>query len=322
MRAERIVVVGASGFVGKHLCPALIAAGHEVRGTSRRPEKLRGDLQGVECVALDMDRPEQFEAALAGCTTAFFLVHRVGTGSDYAAREARTARVFARAAAARGLERIIYLGGVTPSSGGSRHLLSRANTGKILREGQVPTLELRAAMIIGSRSISWMIVRDLAARLPAMVLPKWLGNHSWPVDVDDVAYALVGALALPAEHGVWEVPGPQRLTHRDCLERTAAAMGRRTRMMRIPIVTPRLSSYWIALVTRVDLSTIRELVEGLRFELEPTGPWIWSELRPHELTDFDLAARRALQDERDAEFPSKQRLERLRQLGASLRTAS
>ncbi len=313
---QKVVVVGATGFVGRHLCPALKSAGHFVRGTGRAADRSAAELGVHEYVSADTDNETQLRAALQGCDSAYFLVHRVGTGHDYAQHEAEMARRFAEAAEQAGVTRIIYLGGVMPAEGGSRHLMSRENTGRILRQGGVPCLELRAAMIIGARSISWTIVRDLAARLPAMVLPEWLGNHSWPVDIDDVVYALVGALGLPAEHGIWELPGPERLTHRNCLERTASAFGRHTPMLRVPVVTPALSSYWIAMVTRADLDTIRELVEGLRFELEPSHPRIWDQLPPCDLVEFDVAVAQALQDECDASMPSRRRLERLQRLGA------
>jgi nucleoside-diphosphate-sugar epimerase len=167
----------------------------------------------------------------------------------------------------------------------------------------VPTVELRAAMILGPGGGSWQIVRDLSARLPAMVLPKWLEHTSWPVFIDDVVRALVYAADMPLDGSTWlDVPGAERIAHRALLQRVARAMRRTPRLLNVPVLTPRLSSYWIALVTRADLALAKELVEGLRSNLEPSGPTIWKHL-PSGPTALDVAIERTLAREEHGSAP-------------------
>ena len=301
-----ILLTGATGFVGRHLIVALRAGGHTVRCGTRSPEAARAKAPELDWVALDLLRPETLVPALAGCDAAVFLVHAMGSGheDDYPERERRGAEAFAAAAGRAGLRRIVYLGGVVPATGASRHLRSRQRTGEILRGGPVETIELRAAMVIGAGSTSWIMVRDLARRLPAMVLPRWLRNTSFPIAIEDVVRGLVAALALPVQGSrVYELPGRERMTHRDVLMRAATAMGHHPLMLSVPILTPRLSSYWIALVTRTSLAMAKELVEGVRSNLEPTGESLWNQIgvRPMAIDD---AIRRALSDETAPVVPS------------------
>ena len=301
-----ILLTGATGFVGSHVAVALRAAGHEVRCATRDPDQARARSPELDWVAMDLLAPETLGPALAGCDAAVFLVHAMGhdPAGDYPERERASAEAFAAAAGRAGVRRIVYLGGVVPATGASRHLLSRARTGEILRAGPVETLELRAAMVIGAGSASWIMVRDLAHRLPAMVLPRWLRNTSFPIASEDVVHGIVAALALPARGSrVYELPGLERLTHREMLIRTAAAMGFRRLMISVPILTPRLSSYWIALVTRTSLAMAKELVEGVRANLEPLGDSLWDELGRKPMP-IDEAIRRALADEAAAVVPS------------------
>lgn len=295
---EPVLLTGATGFVGRHLYPALEAAGLSVTCGARDPERARRRFPGREWVELDLDRPHTLEPTLAGCRKAFYLVHGMGGGaeSDYAEREVGTARDFAAAAAGAGLERIVYLGGVAPPGTPSRHLASRLAVGEVLRAGEVPAIELRAAMVVGTGGSSWRIVRDLAKRLPVMVLPSWLRNRSSPVFVDDVAIALLGALDLEGS-GWFDLPGPEVISHRDLLVRVAKRFGFQPAMVDVPFVTPRLSSYWIGLVSGADLSLARELVEGLTSDLLPSGESIWDRLPDRSPTPLDRAIREAVGDE-------------------------
>lgn len=296
-RPQTILLTGATGFVGRHLYSALLRAGHRVRCTSRNPDRARARHPDREWVRLDADQPASFPAALRNCNAAYYLVHAIGEGRDYPEREARAARAFRGAVADAGLQRIIYLGGVAPRGRGSRHLRSRLETGELLRRGPVPTVELRAGMIIGRGGSSWQMVRDLAARLPAMLLPRWLHNHSWPVDIEDVVFALVSALSIPADASGWyDVPGPERLSHRELLGQVAEQLGHHPVMVGVPVLSPRLSSYWIAAVTRADLGLAQELVEGLRTDLDPSGSLFWDLFPSHERVPLGTSIRKALED--------------------------
>ena len=308
-----VLLTGATGFVGSHVAVALRAAGHTVRCATRSPERARAKAPELEWVELDLMKPATLAPALAGCDAAIFLVHAMGAGheDDYPERERASAETFAAAAARAGLRRIVYLGGVVPRTSASRHLLSRQRTGEILRAGAVETIELRAAMVIGAGSTSWIMVRDLARRLPAMVLPRWLRNTSFPIAIEDVVRGVIAALALPpGASRIYELPGLERLTHREMLVRTAAAMGHHPLLLSVPILTPRLSSYWIALVTRTSLAMARELVEGVRSNLEPTGTSLWQVIG-QEPMPIDEAIRRALSDEGAPVLPSAAMRERL-----------
>lgn len=313
----RVLLTGATGFVGRYLYEALVASDVEVVCGTRDVESARARHPEREWTLIDVERPESLRASLLGCDAAYYLVHGMGQGDDYPEREAQSARNFLRAAEAAGVSRIVYLGGVLP--GGpimSRHLASRRDTGVILRSGDVSTIELRAAMIVGLGSASWTMVRDLAARLPAMVLPRWLRNSSYPIAVDDVVWALVAALRMDHEDShVYEIPGPERISHRDVLERVAALQGHTRRMVNIPILTPRLSSYWIALVTRVDLDMAKELVEGVRFDLDPQEDIFWNHVERTPMS-LEVGARLALNDEFSRTVPSRSAQLRGREIGA------
>lgn len=248
-----------------------------------------------------MHRPETLPAALAGVRVAYFLVHSMGSGhADFAELERRAAEAFASAAARAGVERIVYLGGVSPRGEPSEHLRSRLAVGEILRAGKVPTVELRASMVIGHGSASWQIVRDLAVRLPAMILPRWLQSRTRPVAIDDVVTALIDAGTMAIEGSEWfDIPGPEEMTGRQILERIAAVRGRHILMIEVPLLTPRLSALWLRLVTRADFSLARELVLGLGEDLLPDDDRFWKRIGHSELVAFDDAARRALADESD-----------------------
>jgi uncharacterized protein YbjT (DUF2867 family) len=203
----------------------------------------------------------------------------------------------------------VYLGGPRPKDKKpSRHLRSRLRTGEALRAGKVSTLELQATMVIGSGSESWRIVRDLAARLPMMLLPSWLKSRSQPIHIDDVTFALTHALTLDVKGShVYALPGPETLSARDIILRTAGLLGLQPRALNLPVITPRLSSYWIALVTRADPQIARQLVEGLRTDLVAADEGIWELLPQHTRLSFDEAARRALLAEAEA-LPLKSKL--------------
>jgi uncharacterized protein YbjT (DUF2867 family) len=240
--------------------------------------------------------------ALAGCHSALYLVHGIGAGADYHAQEVRAAATFAAAAGTAGVRRIVYLGGVAPAGEESAHLRSRREVGETLRAGPVPTVELRASMIVGHGSLSWLIVRDLAARLPVMVLPRWLKSRTEPVAIDDVVIALTRALDLPLEASTWfDVPGPAVLSGKQILAETARVLGLpRPRVIEVPLLTPRLSSLWVRFVTRADWQVAREVVLGLANDLLARDDRFWQLIGHPRRLSFGEAARRALLAEREA----------------------
>jgi uncharacterized protein YbjT (DUF2867 family) len=196
----------------------------------------------------------------------------------------------------------VYLGGVAPAGGrgGSDHLRSRLDVGAALRAGPVAAIELRASMIVGLGSLSWLIVRDLAARLPVMVLPRWLKSRTQPIAIDDVVIALVRALELPVPGSAWfDLPGPVTLSGREILEETARIMGLgHPRMLELPLLSPHLSSLWVRFVTRAQWSVAREVVVGLTEDLLAADDRFWRLVDHPDRLPFAEAARRALDAER------------------------
>jgi uncharacterized protein YbjT (DUF2867 family) len=297
-----VLVTGASGFVGRRLAPVLQAAGWRVRCLSRDATAAARRWPLQTWVEADLGRADGLARALDGCQLAFYLVHSLGEGTaQLVEREQARAKAFALAAEAAGLERIVYLGGVAPQGPPSEHLRSRLEAGAALRAGNVPALELRAAMIVGHGSASWLIVRDLAARLPLMVLPSWLRTSSQPIAIDDVIAALAAAAQLAdlRSSTSYDLPGPDILTGRQILLETARALGhRRVFTLEVPVLSPSLSSHWVRLVTRADWSVARELVLGLTHNLLARNADYWKLIgHPRRLT-FEAAARRAIDEER------------------------
>ncbi|HLT40117.1 MAG TPA: NAD(P)H-binding protein [Enhygromyxa sp.] len=299
-RFDHVLLTGATGFVGRHLHPVLLREGYSVRGASRDPDAAELRFPGRQFVRLDLADRASIADALAGCDAAIYLVHTMAGGADdYEAAELRMAADFLAEAERAGIRRIVYLGGIRPTGGHvSKHLRSRLATGEMLRSGSISTIELQASMIIGRGSESWRIVRDLAMRLPIMVLPRWLESRTEPIAIADVTFALTRALELEEPGSVVEsLPGPEVLSGREMLERVAALRDMKPRIIEIPLLTPRLSSYWIRLVTRADRRIATELVEGLTGDLLAPDRGFWRRFPEHERIGFDEAAELALVEE-------------------------
>ncbi len=291
-----VLVLGATGFVGRALVPALLAAGESVRAVTRSG---RSGLVGPEWVRCDVREPETLPQALDGVDCVYYLVHSMGAGLDeFRAVERRSAEAVARAAAESGCRRIVYLGGVEPTGPPSEHLASRLEVGAVFRAGSVPTLELRAAMIVGNGSASWQILRDLALRLPIMLLPRWLDSKSCPIALPDVVTALLDARVVPLDTSAWfDIPGPDVLSAREMIMIVGDLQGRRIPALRVPVLTPRLSAGWLKLISRADYDVARELVLGLREDLLPRDRRYW-EIAGHAPNwSFRAAARHALHTE-------------------------
>ncbi len=290
-----VLLTGATGFVGKSLYPQLIEQGFEVRCATRRPDSAKIKYPDRHWVEFDVERPETLLPAMQDCTTAFYLIHQMGSGEGYRKRERESTAEFLKAADEAGIKRVVYLGGVEPSGRPSQHLASRLDTGTILRSGMVSVIELRAAMIIGAESASWQIVRDLSARLPIMLLPRWTQSRLQPIYIDDVISALIGALTLEQEGSEWfDIPGPEIMSVEDILTRTAHILGHRTIRFRVPFLSPKFSSHWLRFITQCDIFLAKELVQGLKSDLVAHDDVFWDRIGHPERTSFDDAARTEL----------------------------
>lgn len=271
MQNDLILTTGATGYIGGRLVPRLLEKGYRVRCLARDPNRLRGRswADRVEIVAGDLLDAESLKSALDGCRFAYYLVHAMGGGEkSFRELDLRSARNFALAAASARLERIVYLGGLgNRNEQLSKHLSSRHEVGDELRRGATPTTELRAAMIIGSGSASFEMLRALVLRLPAMICPRWVNNRTQPIAICDVLSYLTGCLENPATAGlVLDIGGPDVLTYKDMMTRFAKILGLRRWILVVPVLTPRLSAYWANMVTPVPASIAFPLIEGLKSE--------------------------------------------------------
>lgn len=310
-RTETVLVTGATGYIGGRLIPELLRRGWRVRAASRSIDKLRARPwavnAGVELVETDVLSAESLARACTGCFAAYYLVHSMLPGQkDFRDADRRAALNMKETAEKNGLKRILYLGGLGEEGPAlSRHLKSRAEVGEILRSGKVPVTILRAAMIIGSGSASFEILRYLVERLPLMVTPKWLETRSQPIAVRNVLDYLAGCLERSETAGqTYDIGGPDILTYHDLMKIYAEEAGLRRRIViPVPVLTPRLSSYWIHLVTPVPASIARPLAEGLR------NPVVCRENRlrkilPQPLLTCREAIRLALQRLKNDDLPT------------------
>ncbi len=265
-----ILVTGATGYIGGRLVPRLLEMGHRVRCLARDPARLQGRpwQNAVEIVAGDVFQPESLARAMEGVQAAYYLVHSLAGGADFHERDMTAARNFGAAARAAGIERILFLGGLAEASPGlSEHLRSRQQSGDALREAGVPVTEFRAGVIVGSGSLSFEMIRYLTERVPVMICPRWVFTRTQPIGIREVLEYLTAALGVPESAGrIIEIGGSEVVTYGDMMTMYAEVRGLKRWMIQVPVLTPRLSSYWVNLVTPIPAVIARPLIEGLRNE--------------------------------------------------------
>lgn len=300
------LVFGASGYIGSHLAPYLAARGLPVRATSRNIEVIEGRAwQNVELAQADALQPETLDRVLKDVDVAYYLVHSMAAGKNFPELDATAARNFADAAARQGVSRIVYLGGLVPKSPKSTHLRSRKETGEILRAGSVPVTEIRAGMIIGPGSAAWEVIRDLVNHLPFMITPRWVFSRSTPIALSNLLSYLADAPVLEETAGkIYDVGGSDDLTYAEIMRQYGELVGRKTRIIPVRVLTPRLSSYWLRLVTSVPTNIARALIDGLSQDVIADDDRL-ARLVPQELLGFREAAREALEAERKHAVPAR-----------------
>jgi len=263
----RVLVTGASGYIGGHLVPALLARGHAVRALARSPGKL-GDVawrDEIEVAQGDLLDVNSLAKAFEDIAVVFYLVHSMGSSQDFERDEQRAAENVVSAAERAGVRRIVYLSGLHPDGDLSPHLRSRTMVGDTLIKSSIETLVLQAGIVIGSRSASFEMIRHLTDRLPVMTTPKWVHNTVQPIAIDDVLHYLVEATTVPVPHSrTWDLGGPDVLEYGDAMQTYAEVAGLRKRVIIVlPILTPSVASWWVGLVTPIPSGLARPLVESL-----------------------------------------------------------
>ncbi|WP_262347500.1 NAD(P)H-binding protein [Nocardioides dongxiaopingii] len=289
-----VLVTGATGFVGRRLVPVLLDRGLAVRAMTRRPEKYDGP---GEPVGGDVHDAASLTQALTGVDVAVYLVHSLDD-KDFERKDAEAAQTFGRVAAECGVRQIVYLGGLGEDDDDlSPHLRSRREVEGKLAEGGVPVTVLRAAIVVGAGGISWEITRQLVKNLPAMVVPKWVSTKTQPIAIDDVVRYLDGVIDNDAAAGrVLEIGGPEQLTYLEMMQQAAEViLGRRLPIVKVPVLTPSLSSHWIAFVTDVDTTTAKNLIDSMSTEVIVSDHAI-DEIVPGRPIAYQESVRRALEE--------------------------
>lgn len=311
MAGTLVLVTGATGYIGGRLVPELLAEGYRVRVLARTPAKLADEawLDAVEVIQGDVTDADAVGRAMAGVGAAYYLVHSMGGAADFAAQDRHAAATFREGAAATpGVEQIVYLGGLGDAQDAalSPHLASRHEVGRVLADGPVPVTELRAAVIIGSGSASFEMLRNLTEVLPVMITPRWVTTRCQPVAIRDILHWLVRSIATPDACGrVLEVGGPEVVTYEEMMRAYAEEAGLRKRLViRVPLLTPRLSSHWVGLVTPLPLGLARPLIDSLVNEVVITGRSVQA-VMPHETLTLREALAHAVRRVEDLDVPSR-----------------
>ncbi|NNM98875.1 MAG: NAD(P)H-binding protein, partial [Candidatus Eremiobacteraeota bacterium] len=296
MSARRILVTGATGYIGGRLIPRLLEAGYAVRCMARDAKRLDGRFPGAEIVEGDVLDEKSLRAAFEGMDAAYYLVHSMSDSLEFEERDRTAATLFGRIARESHVQRVVYLGGLgTDDDKLSHHLRSRHEVGESLRASGVQCIEFRAAMIVGSGSISFEMLRYLTERLPVMIAPRWVTTLSQPISVRDVLLYLIAALDLPSrESKIYEIGGAETITYREMMLRYARLRNLKRRVIIVPFFTPRLSSYWVHIVTPIPARLAQPLILGLSNEVVVRDPAAAADFPQIVPDGFDRAVTRAL----------------------------
>ena len=304
-----VLVSGATGYVGGRLVPHLLDRGYTIRCFARDERRLRAQPWGdqVEVAVGDALKADTIPPAMEGVDTAYYLIHSLGSDDDFAERDRQAAANFRRAAEQKGVDRIIYLGGMRPKGDrASKHLRSRIETGDVLRDGPIPVTEFRAAQIVGSGSLSFELVRYLTERVPVMICPKWVHTPTQPIAIRNVLEYLLEALEVPESRDeIIEIGGADVLTYREMFETYAKVRDLDRTIINVPFLTPRLSSHWVGLVTPIPNHIARPLIEGLDNEVVVEDPAKARRLFPDiDPIPFEAAVRLAMRRVESHEIPT------------------
>lgn len=263
---RRILLTGATGYVGGRLLKALEAKGYMVRCLARRPEFLESRVAAsTEVVAGDVMDPVTLGRAMKGAHTAYYLIHSMGTTEGFQEADRTAAKLFGETAKTAGVKQLVYLGGLGGGSDLSTHLESRQEVGRVLASSGIPTIEFRASIIIGSGSLSFEMIRALVEKLPVMVTPRWVRMRAQPIAIEDVIAYLLATIEQPRDRShVYEIGGPDQVSYLDIMREYARQRGLKRLVIPVPVLTPRLSSLWLGLVTPVYARIGRKLIDSIR----------------------------------------------------------
>lgn len=298
-RQDLRLVFGASGYIGSNLVPKLLSRDIAVRAASRKAQALKKrHWKNVELIDADALQPKTLKQALQNVDTAYYLVHSMAAGKNFSRLDLEAAANFAAAAESAGVRRIIYLGGLVPEDADSEHIVSRRETGDILRRGKVPVTEVRAGIIVGTGSAAFEVMRDLVFHLPAMITPRWVRAKSPPIALDNLLEYLVRLPDIDEAAGqIYDAAGPETLTYEEMMRVLADVAGKRQPIIvPVPVLSPKLSSYWLRFVTSVPTNIARALIGGLKHDFTAdTAPL--QQLVPQSLLDFRTSVEVALNGE-------------------------
>jgi len=301
------LVFGASGYIGSHLVPYLHTRGIPVRAASRRREVLEARRwKGVETCSADALEPASLRDVLDGVDAAYYLVHSMASGRNFGQFDLQAAANFADAAATADVRRIVYLGGLVPEDADSEHIISRCDTGERLRQGRVPVTEIRAGIIVGPGSAAFEVMRDLVYHLPLMITPRWVRAKSPPIALENLlAYLLMVPELEETAGGVFDAAGPETLTYEQMMRVLADAAGRRQPLvLPVPVLSPRLSSYWLKFVTLVPTNIAQALIGGLKHDFTADTATL-RQLVPQYLLSFRESVEAALDAERRSKIEAR-----------------